>query len=271
MKRKFISHKDLKLEYLDFGKGEQTVICFHGHGKSAEDFLFLADKGVRVISFNLFLHGNSTFNEKRISKNLIQVSDVEKLLENLLHQEKIKEFHLVAYSQGGRFVLSILPLFFKRVLSLHLLAVDGLNDKNFYSWSQRRWWARKLFKRWTKKPSELIGIAHFLARTKVIQPKIVDFLKYYAEDKNKLQLAFRTWSAFRGLRPDTDLLKHTLSDKSKRFKLIMGKHDQIITVKSGKKFLKAIHRKDALITLDCGHDFFREDAQEKVNASIILK
>jgi pimeloyl-ACP methyl ester carboxylesterase len=259
------------LEYLDFGQGEETVICFHGHGKSAEDFLFLAEKGVRVISFNLFLHGNSTFDESRLTNNLITVSDVEKLLENLLKTEKIKDFHLVAYSQGGRFVLSVLPYFFKRVLSLHLLAVDGLNDKNFYSWSQRRWWARKLFKRWTKKPHELISIALFLAKAKLIKPKIVDFLKYYAEDKDKLTLAFRTWSSFRALRPDTDLLKITLADKSKRFKLVMGKHDQIITVASARKFLTAINRTDALIVLDCGHDFYREDALAMVKETIKFK
>jgi pimeloyl-ACP methyl ester carboxylesterase len=102
----------------------------------------------------------------------------------------------------------------------------------------------------------------------VIQPKIVDFLRYYAEDKNKLKLAFKTWSSFRRLRPDTALLEKTLSDKSKRFKLIMGKHDQIITVASGKKFLQTINRTDALIVIDCGHDFYREDALKKVAASI---
>lgn len=270
MQRKFISYEDLKLEYLDFGKGNETVICFHGHGKSAEDFIFLEEKGLRVISFNLFLHGNSTFSKERFSSRLITSRDVEKLLEKFLQHEKIDQFHIVAYSQGGRFVLSILPFIFKRVLSLHLLAVDGLNDKNFYSWSQRRWWARKLFKRWTKKPHELINIAMFLAKMKLIQPKIVDFLKYYAEDQDKLTLAFQTWASFRALRPDTEILRNTLTDKSKRFKLIMGKHDQIITVASGKKFLSEIDRPEALIVLDCGHDFYREDALKKVEREIIF-
>lgn len=268
---KKIKYKDLELEYLDFGEGKETVICFHGHGKSAEDFLFLEKKRVRVISINLFLHGNSTFSKDRISKRLIQKKDVEKLLENILVKEDIQHFHLVAYSQGGRFVLTILPSFYDRILSVHLLAVDGLNDKNFYSWSQRRWWARLLFRRWTKKPSELIGIAQFLAKRKIIHSKIVDFLKYYAEDKSKLRLAYKTWSAFRALRPNYKLLKETFSNKEKRFKLILGKNDQIITVKSGKQFLRKIAREDALVIIDCGHDFFREEALLLVEKEIKFK
>lgn len=268
MKRKEIKYKDFILEYLDFGEGEETVICFHGHGKSAQDFLFLKDKGVRVLSINLFLHGNSTFKEDRITKDLVHSNHVEKLLEKILEKENVEDFHFLAYSQGGRFVLSVLPYFFKRVKSLHLLAIDGLNDRNFYSWSQRRWWARKLFKRWTKKSTELIKISKFLAKIKVIKPKIVDFLKFYAEDKDKLKLAYKTWSAFRALRPDTELLKITLKDKSKPFRLIMGKNDQIITVSSGKKFLEKIGRKDALVVVDCGHDFFREEALKKIENEI---
>jgi pimeloyl-ACP methyl ester carboxylesterase len=270
MQRKLVSHEDLQLEYLDFGTGDETVICFHGHGKCAEDFLFLGNSGKRIISINLFLHGNSSFDDKRLTKELITGKDVEKLLEKLIEIEKIEQFHLVAYSQGGRFVLTILPFIFQRVISLHLLAVDGLNDRNFYSWSQRRWWARMLFKRWTQKPHELVAISSFLAKFKVIHPKIVDFLKYYAEDKEKLTLAFKTWSAFRKLRPDIELLKVALLDKSKRFKLIMGRHDQIITVASGKKFLSGLNREDALIVVDCGHDFYREEALEKVKKEIIF-
>lgn len=271
MEEKYVVQDDLKLSYLDFGKGKETVVCLHGHGKSAEDFLFLKEKGVRVISINLFLHGNSSFDSSRIQSNLIQKKDVEKLLEKLLTQEKIDDFHFLAYSQGGRFLLTVLPFFFNRVKSVHLLAIDGLNDKNFYSWSQRRWWARKLFKRWTKKPNELLKIASFLAKRKIIHTKIVDFLNFYAEDPKKLELAYKTWASFRKLRPNTTELANYFADRSKRFKLIMGQHDQIITVKSAKKFLDQLNRPDALVVLNCGHDFFREEAIGLVEKEICFE
>lgn len=264
MTMKAVQIDDLILSYETYGEGEETIICFHGHGKSPEDFLFLTEYGVKIISIHLFLHGKSTFSTHRIYTNLIQASDVEKLLEKLLEQEKIDKFHIMAYSQGGRFVLSILPHFYSRLLTIHLLAVDGLNDKNFYSWSQRRWWARKLFKRWTKRPAELLGISKLLARVKVVHPKIVDFLNYYASDPKKMTLAYKTWAAFRNLRPNTSRLKKTLRNQSVPFYLIIGQHDQIITLSSAEKFLKDIHRSDALRVIDCGHDFFKPEALEKV-------
>ncbi|MEX1191941.1 MAG: alpha/beta hydrolase [Brumimicrobium sp.] len=256
---KFVQFNDLNLQYKVYGSGSTAVLCFHGHGKSADDFEFLSQPERKIISVNLFLHGESTFDESRIRNNLITGNDVEKLLENLFYQEKISDFHWVAYSQGGRFLLTVLPYFGSRVKSVHLLAPDGLNDKNFYSWSQRRWWARSLFKRWTKRPQELLNISRALSKGKIIRPKIVDFLEYYAEDKQKLTLAYSTWAGFRKLRPSTDKLKKTLNQQSIPFRLIIGEYDQIITKSSAEKFLAEINQQDALINLPFGHDLFREE------------
>jgi pimeloyl-ACP methyl ester carboxylesterase len=255
----FVEYKDLRLSYMVFGTGNETVVAMHGHGKHALDFDFLGDASKRVISINLFLHGESTFSDERLARNLIAIEDVEKLLEKLLIQEKINQFHFVAYSQGGRFVLSVLPYFIERVLSVQLLAPDGLNDTNFYSWSQRRWWARRLFKRWTNKPHELLTVANVLAKGKIIHPKIVDFLKFYTTDHQKFKRAFHTWSAFRNLRPQPRKIREALNSHPIPFSVIIGEFDRIITKKSAQGFLFKIGQPDALIVIPAGHDFFRED------------
>jgi pimeloyl-ACP methyl ester carboxylesterase len=259
---------DLKLEYHVYGNGNTHVLCFHGHGKSADDFNFLAKDDRKIVSVNLFLHGASTFDKSRITTNLLQSKDVEKLLEKLFFKEKISEFHWVAYSQGGRFLLTTLPYFGSRVKSVHLLAPDGLNDKNFYSWSQRRWWARKLFNRWTKKPKELIGISQALVKANIIRPKIVDFLKYYTADEKRLKLAFKTWAGFRKLRPSPEDIRNIIEQKNIPFKLIIGKYDQIITKSSAEKFLSEINKPEALISLPYGHDLFREEVIDELKKNI---
>ncbi|PHR48059.1 MAG: hypothetical protein COA32_05910 [Fluviicola sp.] len=259
---------DLKLEYHIYGKGNTHVLCFHGHGKSADDFEFLSSQDRKIVSVNLFLHGNSTFDASRITTNLLTSKDVEKLLEKLFFKEKISEFHWVAYSQGGRFLLTTLPYFGSRVKSIHLLAPDGLNDKNFYSWSQRRWWARKLFRRWTKKPHELLGISKALVKGKIIRPKVVDFLQYYAEDKKRLKLAYSTWAGFRNLRPSTDEIRNVIEQKNIPMKLIIGEYDQIIPKSSAEKFLGKIGIPESLISLPFGHDLFREEVIEELKKNI---
>lgn len=268
---KFVTEEDLKLSYLTFGRGVETVICFHGHSKDAEDFRFLEEFNVKVIAINLFLHGESTFSEARINDRPITTFDVEKMLAKILDQEKVDHFHLLAYSQGGRFVLSFLPHFVHRVKSLQLLAVDGLNDRNFYTWAKRRWWARKLFKRWTKKPNELLGIIRFLNRINVVHPKIHDFVAHYAAEPEKLKLAYQTFCAFRKLRPSTKKLQPLFANSTFTFKLILGEFDQIVTVESGKKFLKKIERPDALTIIPSGHDFFKPESLVEVKKVITFE
>ena len=68
MTKEIIQLNDLKIEYLVFGSGQECIICMHGHGKSAKDFEFLQSKQRKIISINLFHHGNSYFPESRIEK-----------------------------------------------------------------------------------------------------------------------------------------------------------------------------------------------------------
>ena len=262
--KRSVSHKDMELSYRIFGNGEMAVLCFHGHGRSSEDFNFLQKQNRKIISVDLFFHGESTFDERRIYQDLITAKDVEKLLEKLLLQESVDNFHWVAYSQGGRFTLTLFPSFRHRVKSLSLLAPDGLNDKNFYSWSQRKWWARSLFKRWVKRPNELMSITKALAKAKLIRPKIVDFLSYYTSDQKRLELAHATWRGFRKLRPENEKIENALNETGIPFQLIVGKYDQIITPESAKGFLKDINRREQLVELPYGHDLFKPEIQKEL-------
>src|SRR5690554_1782843 len=263
---KSVKLKDLKLSYEVYGEGNTVILCFHGNSRSAEDFKFLERKTRKIISIHLFLHGYSTFSPSRIHEDLITSKDVEKLLEKLLTKEKVDRFHWVAYSQGGRFTLSAFSAFAHRVKSLFLIAPDGLDDKNFYSWTQRRWTARKLFQRWVNKPQELMRISRGLAKVKIIHPKIVDFLDFYTSDQEKLETAFKTWSAFRDIRPSNEVVKQTLEENDIHFNLIIGEYDKIITPKSAESFLDKVEQIEALKIIPFGHDIFKPHIEKELLA-----
>jgi pimeloyl-ACP methyl ester carboxylesterase len=257
---------DMKLSYEVYGEGNTVILCFHGNGRSAEDFRFLERKSRKIISVHLFLHGYSTFSPSRIHEDLITTEHVEKLLKKLLTKEKVKDFHWVAYSQGGRFTLSAFPAFAHRVKSMFLIAPDGLDDNNFYSWSQRQWWTRKLFKRWVEKPEELMKISRGLAKVKIIHPKLVTFLDFYTSDQEKFEMAYKTWSAFRDLRPSNEEVKHVLDKHSINFNMIIGAHDKIITSKSATQFLEKIDQSEALKIIPYGHDIFKPHIEKELLA-----
>ncbi|PKR80693.1 hypothetical protein CW751_07945 [Brumimicrobium salinarum] len=145
-----------------------------------------------------------------------------------------------------------------------MIAPDGLDDNNFYSWSQRQWWTRKLFRRWVKKPKELMSISKVLSKLKLIDPKIVDFLDFYTSDPEKFERAYQTWSAFRKLRPSEEKVKEVLQKHQVNFNLIVGEYDKIITPKSAKQFASKVKQLDQLKLLPFGHDIFKPHIKEEL-------
>lgn len=261
---KNVSLDDFQLFYEVYGSGKTAVLCQHGNGRTAEDFKFLQSKSRKIISIHLFLHQYSTFSPSRIADGKIYAKDVEKLLEKILKKENVDTFHWVAYSQGGRFTLSAFPLLAKRVESLYLLSPDGLNDKNFYSWAQRQWWTRRLFKRWLHKPKELMKIARFLSCIKIISPKIVNFLELYSTDQERFNRAYKTFVGFRNLRPSNPEIKKALNLYSIPITIIIGKYDKIISADSAKKFLDQIGYPQSLKIIPYGHDIFKPHIETKL-------
>ena len=117
MKRELVSCNDVQLEYITYGDGKEHVLCMHGHGRQAEDFKFVAKENRKVISINLFHHGNSFFPLKRIEKNPITIYEIIQLIQLIIEKENLINFHCLAFSQGGRFILALLPHFQKHILS----------------------------------------------------------------------------------------------------------------------------------------------------------
>ena len=259
--RSFLEIGDLKLSYLVKGTGKRTMLCFHGHGKDASDYLFLGDESLKIISIDLFLHGESTFGKsKRIQSSPITDKDLFELVTGILQLEKIDRFDLLAYSQGGRFALAILPTLIHRIDNIYLVAIDGLNDNNIYSWTQRRRLGRRIFKYFAKKPKPLVKISSMLVKLKIIHPKLHELLLHYTAEPKNFQRSYEAWAAFRNLRTNEDLIKEKLKQFNGDFILLMGAYDQIITVKSAKKFLKRINQRKALKTVPNGHDFFKPES-----------
>ena len=117
---------ELILGYKIFGTGERTVLALHGHSKSPEDFNGFQQSNTRVVALELFHHGSSYFPPKRINKKPINESEWLALMELLFEKENFNDFHLVAYSQGGRFALKTYELFPKMVVVSHFFLLTAL-------------------------------------------------------------------------------------------------------------------------------------------------
>ncbi len=258
MTPKIIQHQDLQLEYFVKGTGSQVIICMHGHGRSAFDFEFLANENRTIISLHLFFHSNSHFPEQRIESNPLRVEEFKSIFDVLLENEKVSRFHLLAFSQGGRFVLSILPIFAERIESVQLISPDAMDNESFYNRTSRKKWARTLFKSWENDPKSLMKYALLGKKLRLVRPKVYQFMEHLTSDTATFQRASKTWRGFRKMQPDERAIENALITYKIPFKIIMGKYDQVIRPLQAYAFVKRIHQDNTVIEIACGHDFFRD-------------
>ena len=120
-------------------------------------------------------------------------------------------------------------------------------------------WARKLFKSWEDKPQRFIRGARFAHKLGLVRPKVFAFIQKFAADKTSFKRASVTWRGFRNITADFKSLESVISKNNFRFIIIMGKYDQVIRTRQAESFLKKINQQDALIEIECGHDFFRQE------------
>lgn len=255
-----ITSGEFQLTYKVFGEGNQTVICLHGHGRSADDFLFLEDRNVKVISINLFLHDESFFPLDRIDNDPVAWEEIFPVFQKLFAKENVDRFHIFAFSQGGRFALLLLESLPEYIQTFTLLAPDGLDNNSFYNWSSRRKYFRNLFKRWLEKPQKLQKAADISSKLKLMRPKVRDFVYKFSSDRETMERASQTWMAFRNLQPDPETIGKMVRKYQIPFLIIMGKYDQIIRPKVALKFLKHAGLPEEIVEIENGHDFFKASA-----------
>ena len=261
--KKHIQHGEFSLSYSSFGEGEKVVLCLHGHGKSAEDFLFLEGSDVRVVSVNLFFHDKSVFPEDRIENNPVEWNEIQGVFEKLFEAENMTSFHIVAFSQGGRFAFLLLENSPKKIETFTLLAPDGLNNNSFYNWSSRQIYLRQLTHGFGKHPEKLKQTAKVLTKMKMMRPKVRDLVYHFTENKETLHRAFSSWMAFRKLQPDPIKIGEEVRSNHLSVTLIMGKYDQVIRTKQAKLFFKNAGLPENIIEIESGHDFFKPASVEK--------
>ena len=259
MESKIIAKGDVQIEYYISGSGSEHIICLHGHGRPVDDFHFLNDSNHKLILIVLPHHGNSKFPIERIEKDPLSTNEFNLLFEEILDKESITTFHFVAFSQGGRFVLSLIPIQEQKIQSVHLISPDAMDNNSFYNRASRNMWTRKLFKSWEEYPQRFIKFARFARRLGLVRPKVFAFIQKFASNKESFQRASITWRGFRNIRPINYKLKKVIARNDWRFVIIMGKYDQVIRTRQAESFLKKISQQDALIVIECGHDFFRQE------------
>lgn len=254
---KVFSHQNISIEYTQLGNGNETILAFHGFGRHANDFVVfqsLLRPNQKIISVNLFAHGNSTFPEDRIENNPITKSEWNDLLEAFLTHLNIDKFHLLGYSMGGRICLSTMEIMPHRILDFLLIAPDGLKQNWLYRFASGTALGRKIYRSIIDKPQWLFRLAHILNKLGILNNKLYRFVHVHLDTREKRQLVHDAWLIYKKLFPNVRLVAETIIHYRLRGRLIFGQYDSVIpprlslrlTTKTGKQvethLIKTGHR-----------------------------
>jgi len=250
------TYGDITLEYNTIGNGTETVLCLHGFGREAEDFdvfLPLLKNNQRMVSVNLLAHGNSAFPAERISRQPLSKTEWSDMTAALLRSLNSEHFHLIGYSMGGRLAMVLAEQMADKILSLVLLAPDGLKVNLIYRFVSETKVGRIVYRSIIQHANWLLRIVDLLSAIHLLDRKIHRFVNLQLETKEKRQLVYDAWLIHRQLFPNLRDVAQQIESNKIPFSLIFGRYDKIIPARNGARLLKHFSTPHDSVLLDLGH------------------
>jgi pimeloyl-ACP methyl ester carboxylesterase len=264
------TYNDVTLEYLSLGAGTEVVVCLHGFGREAEDFVAfqsLLQPGQRLIAINLLAHGKSTFPASRISRRPLTKTEWCSLIAALLNDAQVERYHLIGYSMGGRLAMVLVEQMAERIKSLVLMAPDGLKVNWIYRFVSDTKLGRILYRSIIRNPSWLLKTVDFLRAIRILHDKIHRFVHLQLETEEKRRLVYDAWLIHRMLFPHLKEVARSIECRHTPFLLMFGRYDKVIPAKDGRRLLRHFRNKRQPVLLDLGHRLLHPKAVQFIQTS----
>ncbi|WP_194774506.1 alpha/beta fold hydrolase [Pararhodonellum marinum] len=242
-----------KLAYKKYGNGQCVHLLFHGFGqsmKSMSEFLKLKRPGDSFYFFDIYFHGNSNWKN---SKGKLDKNKWKSVIEALKEKEAFDQFHLIGYSMGGKFSLITFELYPEHVLSLTLMAPDGIRTGLWYSLATYPGIFNRLFKYIIFHPKIFFKWIGRLKKMGLIEKSLEKFVQQQMATRTMRAQIYFTWNAFKPFQPD---LKHIINEWNRLEtpgRLFLGTYDQMVTTQNLSSFYQKI-RPLKMVELPCGHN-----------------
>lgn len=267
MSSQFVTYKNSSIHYLQHNGGDELLVCLHGFGETAECFsslVHLLSKRFTVIAIDLPFHGKTTWNE---GLN-INIHDLVAII-NCIPVLQQNRFSLMGFSMGGRVALYLYQHLPQRIQQLILLAPDGLKVNPWYWLATQSKPGNKLFRHFMKKPGLFFAGTRALNKLGLINMGVYNYVHQYLQMETKRQELYTIWTAMRGVRPDTRLVKILIQQHQTPVVLIYGAYDRIIRYETGNAFRGHIESYCTLHVLECGHRILQKKNADAIAALLL--
>lgn len=265
--RKTLQTGPVTWSYLDSGEGDEVWLTFHGYGQEAEimqHFMKSLRPNARVLSFDLPLHGNTTVKKRKS----LGVGDLAELLGKALQETGAKSCSVLGFSLGGKVALKMVELVPVKMERIVLIAPDGLKTNPLYWLVTHTLIGRWIFELVILFPQPLLGISKLLAASKIMNPKVHEFVTAQMGTREKRQKVLDTWMMFRHIKPTLDQVRKKIWRYRLKPTLVFGKRDWVIHPRLAKKLSGNNCKSAKLVMLDAGHNLTTKRIAEEIKNEI---
>lgn len=269
----FISHNNLKFEYLTYGSGSIPLLAFHGFGRHAEDYKVFEDlfgSKYTIYSFNLFHHGKSEYPDDRIQSNTFTKHEFKVIFTDFIKSLKAPKFGVMGYSLGGKIALMFAEMFSEKMDSLWLFAPDGIKMNFWYLVASKTVVGRSVYRYFLENPGLFFSMVNGLHKTKLINDKIKKFAINNMDEKSKRELVYKVWLTFKDTNPNVKLCIHNIKHQNIPVYQFFGKNDKVIKPQLGTWFSNKINQPENYHILQSGHVLLTEKTCRFIDGLNIL-
>lgn len=220
-----------------------------------------------MVAINLFAHENSEFPPERIEHQPLEPGEWNEILNALLLELQIDRFHLLGYSMGGRVCFITMGLMPSRVLSVLLVATDGLKINRIYRFASGTILGRYLSKKLIDHPGPLFRLADTLHKLKLLHPKLHRFTYVHLDTREKRLLVHDAWLIYRHFFPDLHEMATLIRNRNIPFHMIFGEFDSVIRPALGVKFCKILGDMKYMSVISSGHRLLNQSLLDYIRKS----
>lgn len=213
------------LFFKKFGHGQNILIFFHGFGQDHHAWnKLVAELPDNTCAYTLDLphHGQSFKPTKPLSQK-----DWLAVFSDFLASENILNFSLIAYSLGGRFALYTFQKLAHRINQVILIAPDGFHQHFWYRVATSPL-INSVFRYLMYHPEIFNKWLNFFEQIKWVPQPLIKFARKELQSKKRCIQVYYTWTHFKPIQPDLQLINQLSHQNSKKIHLILGTRDSII-------------------------------------------
>lgn len=264
MQRK-IQYLNSFFSYYVYGKGKQTVFCFHGYASVGYRFEVLepyVGNDFRLISVELPFHSDTRWNEHRF----FYASDLHEILKLISKAENVEDdFWIMGYSLGGRITLNYFENYPEHIKRIILLAPDGLHRIFWYWLIAETHFGNFLLRMLNKSSAWAVNLIKFFYRIKAINASIYVLAKEFLTDKEERKLLVKRWITLRKMHPNLKRVGAKLKKHNIHVYTMFGEHDKVIDPENI-NYLKAVAEDHVHnYVINGGHILLREPHAKEIS------